>query len=140
MSFGGGRAFNSTIQRECPVLIDFIAHQKSYYGTARSEPSVEHGFPYDLCAHEHEHYYYTSLLNLSHYRQRHMMWLTFHTSLTLLCHISLVTQDQLQGRAGSFSSCLPIFYILVSCQLIHPLKGICACVMPKQEGFFLSQA
>lgn len=92
--------------------------------------------PHMICVHM-SMYYYTSLLKLSHYRQRHTMWLTVHTSLTLLCSISLVTQDQLQGRAGSFSSCLPIFYILVSCQLIHPLKGICAWVMPKQEGFFL---
>lgn len=49
--------------------------------------------------------------------------------------ISLIIQDQLQGRAGSFSSSLPIFYILSSCQLIHSLKGIWIWIMPEQEGF-----
>lgn len=113
-------------------------YQKTYYGTARSEPSVEQGSRM-ICVHM-SMYYYSCLLNLFHYRQHHTMWPTLRTSLIMLYSISLVTQDHLQGRVGSFSSSLPIFSILVSCQLIHPLKDICAWVMPKQEGLFFSQA
>lgn len=68
-----------------------------------------------------------------------MMWADFPHHPEVSYTISLSPLKVNSKGTVSFSSSLPIFDILASCQLIHHLKDIWTWIMPEQEDFCFSR-